>query len=153
MRRITLWAMSTLTAVVLLFGYRTSTSGALPTAQTPVVGSQAGPSTAGSSSSSSSGTTSSADGSTTVTGDVVQTRWGPMQVQVTTANGSITDVRVLQYPAGNHEDDQINSYALPILVDETLQEQDAQIDMVSGATVTSDGYVESLQSALDQANL
>ena len=48
---------------------------------------------------------------------------------------------------------EINSYALPILVDETLTAQDADIDMVSGATVTSVGYVDSLQSALDQAGL
>jgi uncharacterized protein with FMN-binding domain len=58
---------------------------------------------------------------------------------------------VLQYPNGNHRDQEINDYALPILIDETTKAQSAQIDMVSGATVTSDGYIRSLQSALDQA--
>ena len=56
-------------------------------------------------------------------------------------------------PSGNPKDDQINSYALPVLIQETLNAQSAQIDMVSGATVTSGGYLQSLQSALDQANL
>ena len=53
---------------------------------------------------------------------------------------------------GNREDEQINSYALPVLVQETLDAQSADIDMVSGATVTSDGYLQSLQSALDQVS-
>ena len=48
---------------------------------------------------------------------------------------------------------EINDYALPILIQETLDAQSADIDMVSGATVTSDGYLQSLQSALDQAGL
>jgi uncharacterized protein with FMN-binding domain len=155
MRRITLWALSTLSAVVLLFGYRTSTSGAPPVAQSPIVGSQPAGAGAAAGASTRPGTpnANAASAKTTVTGSVAQTQWGPVQVQITSANGSITDVRVLQYPSGNGTDAQINSYALPILVDETLQAQDARIDMVSGATVTSDGYLRSLQSALDQANL
>ena len=88
---------------------------------------------------------------TTVTGDVAQTRWGPVQVQLTTdGSGTITKVEVVQYPSGNGMDEQINSYALPRLVQATLDAQSANIDMVSGATVTSDGYLRSLQSALDQ---
>jgi uncharacterized protein with FMN-binding domain len=63
---------------------------------------------------------------------------------------SITKVNVLQYPSGNPKDDEINATALPILVQETEQADSAQIDMVSGATVTSTGYIQSLQSALDQ---
>ena len=78
---------------------------------------------------------------------------GPVQVQLTVAAGKITDVSVVQYPNGNGRDQEINAYALPILVQETLDAQSAQIDMVSGATVTSDGYLQSLQSALDQAGL
>jgi uncharacterized protein with FMN-binding domain len=164
MRRIVLWFLSTVSAVVLLFGYHTSTSGptASATAQAPVGGSLATTSTTttsggtggsgtGSSSGSSSGTSGSAGSGTTVTGAVAQTRWGPVQVQVTTdGSGAITDVEVLQYPSGNHEDDQINAYALPRLVQSTLDAQGSDIDMVSGATVTSDGYLQSLQSALDQ---
>ena len=62
-------------------------------------------------------------------------------------------MQVLQYPSGNGTDAQINGYALPVLIQETLDAQSANIDMVSGATVTSGGYTESLQSALDQAGL
>ncbi len=56
-------------------------------------------------------------------------------------------------PSGNFRDQEINSYAVPILNQEVVQAQSAQIDAVSGATVTSDGYIQSLQSAIDQAHL
>ncbi len=72
---------------------------------------------------------------------------------LTVTDGKITAVDVPQYPNGNGKDRQINASALPILMKETLSAQSADIDMVSGATVTSDGYVQSLQSALDQAGL
>ncbi len=74
-------------------------------------------------------------------------------MKITVASGKITAVDVVQYPSENHKDAEINDYALPILVQDTLSAQSAKIDMVSGATVTSDGYVESLQSALDKAGL
>ena len=173
MRRIVLWASSTAATVMLLFGYHTSTSGVAATAQQPIGASLAttsttttsgtGPDqgttgTSGTSGTSSTSSTSGAStapaGSTgTVTGDVVQTQWGPVQVQVTTVDGQVTAVQVVRYPSGNSQDEQINSRALPILVDETLAAQSADIDMVSGATVTSVGYIDSLQSALDQAGL
>ena len=82
---------------------------------------------------------------------MAQTQWGPVQVQLSMQGSTISSVTVVQYPNGNPRDDQINSYALPILIQETTDAQSAQIDMVSGATVTSTGYVQSLQSALDQA--
>ena len=88
-----------------------------------------------------------------VTGDTAQTQWGPVQVQITVSGGKITDVTPVQYPNGNGRDQEINSYALPVLAQEALAAQSANIDHVSGATVTSDGYVQSLQSAIDQANL
>ena len=146
MRRIVLWLLGTVTVVVLLFGYRTSLAGPLATTGATVASPP--PSTAGASS---SGTT--APSSRTVTGPVVQTRWGPVQVEVTIKSGRLSDVSVLQSPNGNPRDQEINAYALPILVQETLDAQSAEIDMVSGATVTSDGYRRSLQGALDQAGL
>jgi uncharacterized protein with FMN-binding domain len=76
-----------------------------------------------------------------------------VQVQLKVSNGKITDVSVIQYPNGNGKDQEINSQALPVLTQETVDAQSADIDMVSGATVTSNGYLESLQSALDQAGL
>ena len=88
-----------------------------------------------------------------MTGSSADTRWGPVQVQVTVADGTVTDVTVVDYPDENGKDRQINARALPVLVQETLDAQSADIDMVSGATVTSEGYLESLQSALDGAGL
>jgi uncharacterized protein with FMN-binding domain len=76
-----------------------------------------------------------------------------VQVKITVQSGKITKITVLQQPDGNHKDAEINSYALPILIDETVQDQSADIDMVSGATVTSQGYVQSLQAALDEAGI
>jgi uncharacterized protein with FMN-binding domain len=155
-RRIVLWASSTAAALVLLFGYHTSTSGVAAVEQQPIGSSLSTTTVATSSGTGPDTATDSVTGigtSDTVTGDVVQTRWGPVQVQVTTAGGTVTAVEVVRYPSGNRQDEEINSYALPILVDETLTAQSADIDMVSGATVTSVGYVDSLQSALDQAGL
>ena len=68
-------------------------------------------------------------------------------------DGKITKVDVPVSPSGNQRDLEINDQALPTLVQETLDAQSADIDMVSGATVTSDGYLTSLQSALDKAGL
>ena len=156
MKRIVLWFMSTLTVVTLLFGYHTSTSSESATGGSSV---QAAPADQGSTSAgtgTTSGTTTdpgTAAAPVTVTGSSTDTRWGPVQVEITVANGTITDVNVVDYPSGNGKDRQINARALPILVQETLDAQSADIDMVSGATVTSDGYLGSLQSALDEAGL
>jgi uncharacterized protein with FMN-binding domain len=157
-RRIVLWLMSTMTVLVLLFGYHTSTSStATATAESSAVAPVAGGSSSSSAGSGSSSSSSSGSGTTsaatTFTGNSASTRWGPVQVEITVANGTITDVSVVDYPDNNGKDKQINARALPVLVQETLKAQSADIDMVSGATVTSDGYVESLQSALDQAGL
>ena len=158
MRRITLWLFSTVAAVVLLFSYRTSTEGASAANSTAVAsaplagGSDENGGGVSSDDGSSSGSGSSAGGKT-YTGSVAQTRWGPVQVSITVSGGKITDVAVPTYPDNNGRDVEINSQALPILRQETLAKQSADIDAVSGATVTSDGYKESLQSALDAAKL
>lgn len=89
----------------------------------------------------------------TVTGDPVDTRWGPVQVRITVRDGKITNVTAVDYPNGTPRDQEINAYAIPQLNQETLSAQSAKIDTVSGATVTSDGYLSSLQSALDKAGL
>lgn len=155
MRRITLWFLATVAIVTLLFGYRTSTSG--PTTTVAAASSTAGTTTAPSSTTGPSPTTTAspttAGATRTVTGSVAQTRWGAVQVRLTVTGGKITAVDVPEYPNGNGRDAEINAYALPILVQNTLTAQNANIDMVSGATVTSTGYLQSLQSALDQAGL
>ena len=149
MRRITLWLLSTLAAVVLLFSYRTSLGAAAPgTTTTAASGGNGGAATAGDS----TGDAGTAGG-TSFQGSVASTRWGDVQVSITVANGRITAVSVPVYPNSNGRDQQINARALPILTQETIAAQSAHIDTVSGATVTSDGYVESLQAALDAAHL
>jgi hypothetical protein len=155
MQRIVLWLLSTLSVLVLLFGYHTSTSATLPTSSPPAVfsGSTTGSTSGGTSSGSGSSGSSGGSGTTTVTGSVASTQWGPVQVELTVESGTITTVNVVQYPSGNPKDVEINNQALPILIQETLDAQDADIDMVSGATVTSVGYEQSLQSALDEAGL
>ena len=145
MRRIVTAFATTVTALVLLFSYHTSTGGGGTTSATvvqpvtPAAASAGGP------------TTSTA--ATTYTGDVAQTRWGPVQVAITVAGGRITAASAVQVPTGNQRDDEINAVAVPILDQEVVQAQSARIDTVSGATVTSDGYLSSLQSAIDQAHL
>jgi len=86
----------------------------------------------------------------TFTGSAVQIPFGTVQVQVTIQNGTITDVQAVQLPSGGHSG-QISSFVAPQLRSEALQAQSAQIDTVSGATYTSEGYIQSLQSALSQA--
>ena len=83
----------------------------------------------------------------------MQTRWGPVQVQITVDGGQDHRRHRGAVPERQRPDQEINSYALPVLAQEALAAQSADIDHVSGATVTSDGYLQSLQSALDQANL
>jgi uncharacterized protein with FMN-binding domain len=91
-------------------------------------------------------------GSKTVDGPVVSTRFGDVQVEVVVAGSKLTDVVALELPTGRRSG-QISDYAGPILRQEALQAQDSKIDLVSGATYTSDAYTQSLQSALDQAGI
>jgi uncharacterized protein with FMN-binding domain len=88
---------------------------------------------------------------TTVTGAVDNTQYGPMQVQLTLDGKKITNVKVLQHTDEGTESMQIDGNALPKLTSETLAAQSARIDAVSGASYTSAGYIQSLQSALDKA--
>jgi uncharacterized protein with FMN-binding domain len=176
MRRIVLWAMSTLTVLVLLFSYSTSrSSSAVVAAETRQVttssetsdsttsasddtsGADTSDSSTASSgtrwSSSSSGSSGTAAAATTYAGDAVMTRYGNVQVQITVEDGKITAAEVLQVPWNDRHDQMINSAAVPVYNEETVTAQSAQIDVVSGATYTWDGYTQSLQSAIDQANL
>jgi len=93
--------------------------------------------------------TGPADG--TYTGSVVNTRFGTVQVSVTLAGGSITDVTALKLTDEDGRSVQISNRAAPILREEVLAAQSADVSTVSGATYTTEGYLTSLQSALDQA--
>jgi uncharacterized protein with FMN-binding domain len=88
----------------------------------------------------------------TVNGGSADTRYGPVQVQIQVRAGRIINADAIDYPQGSQRDQEINSYAIPQLNQETLDAQSANIDTVSGATYTSDGYRESLQSAIDAAH-
>ncbi|WP_369221795.1 FMN-binding protein [Streptomyces sp. R39] len=167
LRRVMLASAATVSGIVMLLALKPHTAPTVITdsaAPAPSVGSSASPgASSGSGSSSGSGKSgtssgsgksgSSSTGTKTVTGNTVQTRWGPVQVKVTIKNGKITDVTAVQYPSENPRDQQINDYALPQLRSEALAAQSASIDTVSGATYTSEGYQQSLQSALDSAGL
>jgi uncharacterized protein with FMN-binding domain len=89
----------------------------------------------------------------TVTGAGVETRYGPVQVRITVKGGRITAAAAVQYPYGDSRSAQISSYAIPTLNQEAVAAGSASIDMVSGASYTSDGYLRSLQSALTAAGL
>ncbi|KAB1989428.1 FMN-binding protein [Streptomyces triticiradicis] len=144
LRRVTLAAAATVTGFVLLLSLKPHT------APTPAeASSSVGHSSTASPGDSSGGSKST--GTRTVTGDSVQTRWGPVQVRITLKDGKITESAAVVYPSDNPRDQEINSYAIPQLRRETLAAQSARIDSVSGATYTSDGYKQSLQSALDSA--
>jgi uncharacterized protein with FMN-binding domain len=94
-----------------------------------------------------------APASRTIAGDAVQTQYGVVQVQVVVSGTKISNVSFLQLTAYDGRSEQINSQAAPILLQETLSAQSANIDTVSGASYTSEGYVQSLQSALDKAGI
>ena len=83
----------------------------------------------------------------------MDTRYGPVQVQITVTGTKITEVTAIQVPSGNGRDQEINSYAVPPLTQEVLAAQSPHVDMVSGGTYTSEGYLTSLQSALDQVGI
>ena len=84
---------------------------------------------------------------------MISTRYGNVQVQITVADGKVTAAKVLQVPWSDRKDQQINSRAVPTLNSEAVASQSSSIDMVSGATYTSEGYIQSLQSAIDKAHL
>ncbi|MGW3122429.1 FMN-binding protein [Streptomyces sp. NPDC001107] len=145
LRRIVLASAATVSGMVLLLSLKPHSS---PEAALAVPA----PSSSSNASSGSTGSGGSTTSATkTVTGDTIQTRWGPVQVRITLKSGKLTEVTAVQYPTDNPRDQEINSYALPRLRSEALQAQSASIDTVSGATYTSDGYRQSLQSALDSA--
>ena len=89
----------------------------------------------------------------TFTGAAANAAYGPVQVQIVVANGKITNAIALTYPTSSFRDQQINSQAIPYLVQETLAAQSANIQGVGGASYTSQGWVDSLTSALAKAGL
>ena len=143
MRKITLWLTVTVAVLVLLFSYRTSTGGSRLGTVAVAPGAPAGVVAGG-------GTTTSR--TMTVNGTAAQTQWGPVQVQIKIVAGRIADVVVLRHPTGSGMSQAVNSFALPQLRAQVLAAQSAHINGVSGATVTTGGYKQSLQAAISAAH-
>jgi uncharacterized protein with FMN-binding domain len=180
MRRVTLTVIGTAVVVVLLLTFKphelaatahqrgVARSGDAGNQSSTSPGDDGGPPADGGSSGDGSGDGSGGDagswtgagatagartGEREVTGRAVTTRWGPVQVKLIISQQKIVGLRVMQAPTGEARDIPINERALPILNEETLAAQSAQIDSVSGASYTSEGYIRSLQSAIDKAGL
>ena len=84
-------------------------------------------------------------------GEAADTAWGMVQIKALVRNGALTDVQFMQYPAHRRRSAEISNYVLPILRSEAIRGQSARVDMVSSATMTSDGFQQSLASALQRA--
>ena len=88
----------------------------------------------------------------TITGDPIDNQYGTVQVQITLQGSQITGITALQMPDSHQRSVEISQQVEPILSQEVLQAQSAQIDLVSGATFTSESYAQSLQAALDRSH-
>jgi uncharacterized protein with FMN-binding domain len=165
LRRVILAIVATAAGLVLLLSFKThSGSGGLAassitspdqngTATSPTDPSSAAGTGTTSRSSGSKSASSGSGSSHTVDGNVVQTVYGPIQVDITVKSGKITAVTVPVYPDNTERDIQIGDFALPELVQETISADSANIDAVSGASYTSQGYISSLQNAIDKAGI
>ena len=162
MRRAILALGSTIAGIAVLLSFKThstATTGASAAAPSMPGGTGASASAggaadaAGAGAAAAPGTSGKAKGGQrrTVTGKVAETLRGPMQVELTLAGQRITKVTMLQRTNSGAESDAIDATAIPKLISETLAAQSAHIDAVSGASYTSEGYLQSLQSALDKA--
>ncbi len=120
-------------------------------------GSTSGSSNAAGASSSNNGNTSGSSKSTgtykdgSYTGSVADAQWGNLQVKAIIQGGKLTDVQFLQYPNDRNRSIRINESADPQLTSEAIQAQSAQVDVVSGATDSSEAFIQSLSDALSQA--
>jgi uncharacterized protein with FMN-binding domain len=146
MRRAVSALVVTVAAVVLVANFKTHGSHRLATLS-PVVRHATPTPTARAQ----AGATPPAPRTQRVRGDVVPTQFGDVQVAITVRGGRLTDVRALQLPFDHPRSQFISTQAEPLLRQEALQAQSARIDVLSGATYTSDAYAQSLQTALGRA--
>jgi uncharacterized protein with FMN-binding domain len=155
MKRFLAALFGTVTGLILVLDFKShpASVASVPVATSPIQPGTSSTSSSASSNGNSSGTTKRAK-TATYTGDSVNTQWGPVQVRITVSNRKVTAAQAIVYPTGNPRDQEINAYAIPTLNKEAVAASNsAKIDMVSGATYTSGGYIQSLQSALDKAGL
>lgn len=149
MRRAVVASSATVAGIVLLLSLKPHEAATVPAAigTGTGTGTGAGTGTEADAASPSAGTGGAASGTVrTVTGTAADTRFGPVQVKVTLDGAKITKVEAIQYPTHDRRDQEINSYAVPLLNQEAVDAQSAAIDVVSGATFTSQGYTTSLQA-------
>jgi uncharacterized protein with FMN-binding domain len=160
MRRVILAVTGTIAGLVALLSFKSH----VPSVPVAATTGGSGGSSSSSSSSSSGGQTATVPGEfpqgslaknlpageTAVDGKAANTAYGPVQIQLIERNSKIVKVAVLVQPANTLHDIQIGAMAFPKLISETLTSQNGKIDAVSGATYTSGGYIQSLQSALDK---
>ncbi len=167
MKKYVVGAAVTLVYIAYSFGIRNNHSKPViaPTLPTKTNNQQA--STGGGSSTQSTGSSTASSGSASApsnqtkaaaykdgsyTGPVVNVYYGNVQVAATVSGGKITGVKFLQYPHDNPNSTYINSQARPYLKQETLAAQSAHVNIITGATFTSEGFIQSLTSALSKAN-
>ncbi|MEE4598808.1 FMN-binding protein [Streptomyces sp. DSM 41524] len=149
LRRIIVGTAATVSGVVLLLALKQPGSGGGQAVaenqpgQAPPVAATAQPGRAG------AGAGAGAGGARTVTGDAVQTQYGPVQVSLTVNGGKITGAQAVKTPDSGPRSEQIAKDSIPKLNQQAVSA--AKVDTVSGATYTSEGYAKSLQSALDKA--
>ena len=167
MRRVILAVAGTIAGLVALLSFKSHVPSAPVAATTGGSGGTSSSSSSSSASSSSSGggqtevvpgafpqgsiARNLPAGETAVNGKVASTSYGPVQIQLIKRNSKIVKVAVLMQPTNTLNDVQIGKFAFPKLISETLAAQNGKIDAVSGATYTSAGYIQSLQSALDKS--
>lgn len=152
----TIAVVATVICIALMASFKTpNVTNTHPAGQPVAIGSPP-PSSDSASSSSSSASSSSPSGSGykdgSYDGQDFPNQFGDVQVRVIISGGRITDVQELQMPSDRQRSALISQQAGPLLHDEVLQAQSAQIDTVGGATFTSEGYAQSVQSALDRAH-
>ena len=146
--------VATVIGVFLLFSFKTPAQAKprTPAADVAQASPTPSPSPAGSGSPTPSPSAASGYKDGNYTGQDIQNQFGDTQVKVVITGGKITDVQAVQLPYDRQRSAEISQYAGPQLHDEVLQAQSAQIDLLGGATFTSDAYAQSVQSALDQAH-
>lgn len=88
----------------------------------------------------------------TYTGSSANAFYGTVQVQAIISGGKLTDIKILNYPQDRQHSIQVSNYSLPQLKTEAIQSQSASVDVISGATATSQAFMQSLSSALSQAS-
>ena len=157
-------ALLTAIGVVLLINFKTpsqqglaafnrqTVTGTQPSSATPSASSPPGATTPPNATTQPTAAATPATATQTVTGPAVSYFFGTAQVKVTIQNGQITDVTAVQLP-NEGRSGRISQIVEPMLRSEVLSAQSAQINLISGATYTSDAYAQSLQAALDQAHV